>query len=156
MRTYSQKRCLAEFLKLPRWNPKMTPASPQKWRWPGPGLGSMRHNHIINMCKDLGWCPAHLLVGGRGQCQRDNSVMCGNIASIGELEHVRSWECEGSEMEGEMCTSMCQIRPPKKLFKDTVNVACDTKALIEVSNRIRPTSEYCIGLVCLCSCFGLY
>ena len=36
--------------------------------------------------------------------------------------------------------SMCQIRPPTVLF-NTVNLFCDTKALIEVSNRIRPTSE---------------
>ena len=30
--------------------------------------------------------------------------------------------------------------PPQK--KNTVNYYCDTKALIEASNRIRPTSEY--------------
>ena len=44
-------------------------------------------------------------------------------------------------MEGKMCTNMCQIRPPEQLFKNMVNHGCDTKALIEVSNRIRPTSE---------------
>ena len=43
-------------------------------------------------------------------------------------------------MEGEMCTSMCQIRPPKNTKKHG-ELFCDTKALIEVSNRIRPTSE---------------
>ena len=42
--------------------------------------------------------------------------------------------------EGKMCTSMCQIRPPQKVKKNTVNYLCDTKPLIEVSNRIRPTS----------------
>ena len=46
-------------------------------------------------------------------------------------------------MEGEMCTSMCQIRPPKKrqTKQNTVNYLCDTKALIVVSYRIRPTSD---------------
>ena len=44
-------------------------------------------------------------------------------------------------MEGEMRTSMCQIRPPPKSQKTMVNLFCDTKALIEVSNRIRPSSE---------------
>ena len=55
-------------------------------------------------------------------------------------------------MEGEMCTSMCQIRPhPKKkkirITKNTVNYLCDTKALIEVSNRIRPTSDIMIIII---------
>ena len=44
-------------------------------------------------------------------------------------------------MEGEMCTSMCQIRPPQKVKKNTVNLFCDTKALTEVSKRIGPTSD---------------
>ena len=44
-------------------------------------------------------------------------------------------------MEGEMCTTMCQIRPPQKVKRYTVTYMCDTKTLIEVSNRIRPTSD---------------
>ena len=34
--------------------------------------------------------------------------------------------------------------PPKKkqLKQNTVNIFCDTKTLVEVSNHIRPTSEY--------------
>ena len=97
----------------------------------------MRHNNIINMCKDLGWCPAHLLVGGRGQCQRDNSVMCGNIASIGELEleNVRDQKWKAR------CAQACVKSDPPKSKQNKVNYLCDTKALIEVSNRIRPTSD---------------
>ena len=54
-------------------------------------------------------------------------------------------------MEGEMCTSMCQIRPQKEIYKKTRYYFCDTKALTEVSNRIRPTSELLLVLLLLLS-----
>ena len=97
----------------------------------------MKHNNIINMCEDLGWCPAHLLVGGRShqQCHVwQHHFNMGNL-NMCVVENVRDQKWKAK------CAQACVKSDPQKSQTTTVNYFCDTKALIEVSYRIRPTSE---------------